>query len=148
MSAAFWETKTLQEMSAEEWESLCDGCALCCVQKLEDEETGDVYFTDLACRLLDTQSCRCGDYENRAAEVPACLVLRADRPETFRWLPASCAYRRLSEGESLPEWHPLVTGDPDSVHEAGISVRGNVVSERDTDQWTVLKQLSHPGDRR
>lgn len=145
MSAAFWETKTLAEMSTEEWESLCDGCALCCVQKLEDEETGDVYFTDLACRLLDTQSCRCGDYGKRASEVPACLVLRADQPETFRWLPASCAYRRLSEGKDLPAWHPLLTGDPESVHDAGISVRGNVVSERDTNQWTVLKQLSHPG---
>ena len=142
MARAFWETKSLSEMTPGEWESLCDGCALCCVQKLEDESTGDVYFTDLACRLLDTRTCRCGDYANRAREVASCLVLKADEPRTFRWLPGSCAYRRLAEGKPLPEWHPLITGDPESVHDAGVSVRGKVVSERDTDQWTVLQQLA------
>ncbi|MBT8084999.1 MAG: YcgN family cysteine cluster protein [Woeseia sp.] len=141
MSDAFWKLKSLAEMNQAEWESLCDGCALCCVQKLEDEDNGDIYFTDLACRLLDTASCRCSNYASRMKEVPDCLQLSASEPEMFRWLPASCAYRRLSEGKSLPEWHPLLTGDPESVHKAGISVRGKVVSETETDQWTVLRKL-------
>lgn len=138
----FWETKRLADMTRAEWESLCDGCALCCVQKLEDEETGDVFYTDVACRLLDIDACRCTDYENRARRVASCLVLTPQKPEEFRWLPASCAYRRLAEGKPLPEWHPLITGDSDSVHAAGISVQGKVVSERDTGQWTVLQQLT------
>ena len=142
MTDEFWKRKSLAEMSPVEWESLCDGCALCCLQKLEDEQTGDVYFTDLACRLLDTQACRCTDYAARARKVSSCLVLTADEPETFRWLPASCAYRLLAEGEELPEWHPLLTGDPDSVHDAGISIRGKAVSENDTGSWTVLRKLA------
>ena len=142
MKMPFWETKSLAEMSDAEWESLCDGCALCCLQKLEDEDTGDVYFSDVACRLLDTDTCRCTDYPNRAKEVPDCLVLRRGQPEVFGWLPASCAYRRLHEGRSLPEWHPLLTGDPDSVHAAGISALGKVVSERETTRWSSLQLLT------
>ena len=129
-------------MTREEWESLCDGCALCCLQKIEDEETGDLYFTDIACRLLDTEACRCTDYANREREVAACLVLSPDKPEMFRWLPASCAYRRLANGLPLPNWHPLITGSAESVHEAGISLRGSMLSERETDEWTVLRQLA------
>ena len=142
MTDEFWKRKSLAEMTNGEWESLCDGCALCCLQKLEDEETGDVYFTDVACRLLDTETCRCTDYAARAKKVADCLVLSVDEPETFHWLPGSCAYRRLAEGKELPDWHPLRTGDPDSVHEAGISAKGKVVSETRTRQWTVLRKLS------
>ena len=142
MTDEFWKRKSLAEMTNSEWESLCDGCALCCLQKLEDEETGDVYFTDVACRLLDTNTCRCTDYAARAKKVADCLVLSVDEPEAFHWLPGSCAYRRLAEGKELPEWHPLLTGDPGSVHEAGISAMGKAVSETETGQWTVVRKLS------
>ena len=142
MTDDFWKRKSLPEMTKAEWESLCDGCALCCLQKLEDEDTGETYFTDIACRLLDVKTCRCSDYASRAEKVADCLVLSAGEPEAFRWLPATCAYRRLAEGQDLPQWHPLLTGDPDSVHEAGISARGKVVSESESTQWTVLRKLS------
>ncbi len=142
MTDQFWKRKSLAEMSRDEWESLCDGCALCCLQKIEDEETGDVYFTDIACRLLDTETCRCTNYAERAKLVPDCLVLSADDPDAFHWLPDSCAYRRLADGKDLPEWHPLITGDPNSVHEAGISAKGKMVSETDSGQWSVLRKLS------
>ena len=142
MADEFWKRKSLAEMSRTEWESLCDGCALCCLQKLEDEKTGNVYFTDVACKLLDTDACRCIDYANRAKRVSTCLILTVDEPETFDWLPGTCAYRLLAAGDELPEWHPLVTGDPESVHEAGISAKGKCVSETKTTQYTVLRQLS------
>jgi uncharacterized cysteine cluster protein YcgN (CxxCxxCC family) len=142
MTDEFWKRKSFDEMSKEEWESLCDGCALCCLQKIEDEDTGDVYFTDIACRLLDTETCRCTNYAERAKLVSDCLVLSADEPEAFHWLPDSCAYRRLADGKDLPEWHPLITGDANSVHEAGISAKGKMVSETATGQWTVLRRLS------
>ena len=142
MNDEFWKRKSLAEMTSEEWESLCDGCALCCLQKIEDEDTGEIFFTDVACRLLDTDKCRCTSYQARAAKVANCLVLAADKPALFRWLPASCAYRLLAEGEDLPEWHPLKTGDPESVHDAGISVRGRVKSETETDEWSTLWRLS------
>jgi len=142
MKDEYWKRKSLSEMSTEEWEGLCDGCALCCMHKVEDEDTGDVFYTDIACRLLDLDTCRCTDYSNRASIVAECFVLSPDKPEMFEWLPASCAYRRLANGQDLPEWHPLITGDPESVHEAGISIKGKAVSENETSLFTVLQKLS------
>ncbi len=142
MTDEFWKRKSLADMTGAEWELLCDGCALCCLQKIEDEDTGDVYFTDVACRLLDVETCRCKDYAARAREVADCMVLRAEKPEALRWLPATCAYRLLDAGQDLPEWHPLITGDPNSVHEVDISAQGKMISESESTQWTVLRKLS------
>lgn len=122
----FWRTKTLPEMTSEEWESLCDGCARCCLVKLEDEDTGAFHFTDVACTLLDAGACRCREYADRDTLVPDCVRLTPEAVPTLGWLPASCAYRLVGEGRDLPSWHPLVSGDPASVHEAGVSVRGRV----------------------
>ncbi|WP_417837935.1 YcgN family cysteine cluster protein [Tritonibacter scottomollicae] len=134
----FWEQKPLKTLSAREWEALCDGCGKCCLNKLEDEDTGEVALTRVACRLLDDQSCQCAHYETRHSFIPECIVLKPENLDTHAyWMPQTCAYRRLWEGKSLPDWHPLVTGDPDSVHRAGVSVRGMTVSEFDTplEEW-------------
>jgi uncharacterized cysteine cluster protein YcgN (CxxCxxCC family) len=127
----FWETVPLDRMSRSQWESLCDGCGKCCVHKLEDEETGEIFPTNVACRLLDPRTAKCKDYPNRRAHVPECVRLTPAILETIEWLPASCAYLRVHRGQGLADWHPLVSGDPDSVRRAGISVIGKTVSEDD-----------------
>lgn len=125
----FWKEKTLLEMSDSEWESLCDGCGLCCLNKLEDWETGEIAWTSIHCTLLDGDTCRCKDYENRQATVPDCIRLTAQSVHEISWLPPTCAYRLIRDGEDLKPWHPLVSGRPETVHEAGISARGQTVSE-------------------
>lgn len=129
-SRAFWETKTLEQMSQPEWESLCDGCARCCLHKLEDEDSGEVFYTAVVCRYLDQETCVCGDYENRHKNVPNCVELTPERTVEFKWLPTTCAYRRLSEGRGLADWHPLVAGNRDMMKAAGIPVTGKVLDER------------------
>ena len=130
MRDEFWKTKRLEEMSGEEWERLCDGCGRCCLHKLRDEDSDEVLFTNVACRLLDTSSCRCSDYAHRRRRVPDCEQLTPASVRAIDWLPPSCAYRRLAEGKTLLWWHPLVSGRAETVHEAGISVRGRCVDER------------------
>jgi len=126
---AFWERKSLQQMSAEEWESLCDGCGKCCLHKLEDEDSGEVYYTDVACRYLGHNDCRCRAYADRQQKVPDCLVLTPERLDEFHWLPDTCAYRLLAQNNPLPDWHPLITGDARTVHRAGVSAAGRIYSE-------------------
>ena len=125
----FWVAKPLKAMSHAEWESLCDGCGQCCLLKVEDEDSGKVFLTELACKLLDLRSCRCRDYAKRHASLPDCVVISVNNLRNITWLPETCAYRRLAEGRDLEWWHPLVSGDPETVHHAGISVRGWVRSE-------------------
>jgi uncharacterized cysteine cluster protein YcgN (CxxCxxCC family) len=125
----FWKIKKLEQMSVDEWESLCDGCGLCCLVKIEDEDSGEVFNTSVSCFLLDIESCRCSDYDNRFSKAPMCTQLTAKNLLQMDWLPESCAYKRLSTGRALPDWHPLLTKDKNSVHEAGISVKWFAQSE-------------------
>jgi uncharacterized cysteine cluster protein YcgN (CxxCxxCC family) len=126
----FWKTKTLEEMTSEEWESLCDGCGRCCLVKLEEEDTGEVYTTRLACSMLNVRACRCKDYDNRFSKMPDCLQIDVKRARELKWLPPTCAYRIVAEGRDLPWWHPLLSGTTETVHQAGISVRHFAMSER------------------
>jgi uncharacterized cysteine cluster protein YcgN (CxxCxxCC family) len=125
----FWETKTLKQMSKPEWESLCDGCARCCLHKLEDEDTDEVYYTDIHCRYMDKNDCSCTVYQTRNEKVPECIWLTPEQAHSFHWLPDTCAYRLVAEGKPLYDWHPLISGDPDSVHKSGISLQGKGIPD-------------------
>ena len=125
----FWETKSLSEMTPEQWESLCDGCGRCCVVKIEGEDEQGMVPTQAACKMLDVEACRCTSYANRTEVVPRCLTVTPENAGSVEWIPITCAYRLLAEGKPLHDWHPLVSGDPDSVYRAGISVRGRLISE-------------------
>ncbi|SIO45482.1 hypothetical protein SAMN05444722_2262 [Rhodovulum sp. ES.010] len=134
----FWERVPLKKMTAREWEALCDGCGKCCLNKLEDADTGEVVFTRVACRLLDDETCRCAHYDVRKSIVPECVVLKPSNiAEIAYWMPATCAYRLLWEGKPLFDWHPLISDDPETVHRAGVSVRGWTVPEFDipVEEW-------------
>lgn len=130
----FWETVPLAEMSDRQWESLCDGCGRCCLHKVEDEDTGEIFYTAVACKLLELRSCRCRHYDDRHRYVPDCIRLDRSHLGHLGWLPSTCAYRRIDEGRGLADWHPLISGDPDSVHAAGISVRGRAISGAGVDE--------------
>jgi hypothetical protein len=131
VNVAFWDEKTLAEMSPAEWEALCDGCGRCCLMKLEDEDTGVIITSDVRCQLLDGETCRCSDYANRQARVPDCIKLTPENVTEIGWIPTTCAYRRIAEGRGLAWWHPLVSGDPETVVTVGVSVRGRTMDERD-----------------
>lgn len=131
MTRPFWKTKTLEEMDAAEWESLCDGCGKCCLSKLEDEDTGEIHWTSVGCRLFDAGKCSCRDYERRNELVPDCIILTPEKVRTLSWLPKTCGYRLVAEGKDLFDWHPLISGDRDSVHRAGASIRGRVTAFED-----------------
>lgn len=119
----------MAEMSRQEWESLCDGCGKCCCIRLEDEETAAIYITDVVCKLFDAGTCQCSDYPNRSEKVPDCVTLTPENVSQLKWMPRTCAYRLVSEGKDLFEWHHLVSGSRETIHEAGMSVQDAVVSE-------------------
>jgi uncharacterized protein len=138
----FWEIKTLADMTPAEWESLCDGCGRCCLYILHNEETGDVFETDVGCSLFDAKKRRCTDYENRLARVPDCVQLTPQNAKTLNWMPKTCAYRRLANGKTLPDWHPLITGDPASVARAGVAVSPDLISEDDIDDELLESRIT------
>jgi uncharacterized cysteine cluster protein YcgN (CxxCxxCC family) len=128
-SPGWWNSKSLEQLTTSEWEALCDGCAKCCLHKLEDDDSGEVYYTKVRCRYLDEDSCRCSDYAQRSVLMPNCIHLRVEEVSGYDWLPSTCAYRLRAHNLPLPEWHPLETGDSQSVHEAGVSIRGRAISD-------------------
>ena len=149
VSEPFWKTKTLDQMNREEWESLCDGCAKCCLLKLEDEDTGEIAYTRLHCRLLDAGTCACSDYKNRKSIVEDCVILTPAGVEEIAWMPKTCAYRLVHEGKDLPDWHHLVCGDKTRVHTGGHSIMGRTVSEdtafdENPEDWIVDWEGNEP----
>lgn len=151
-SRPFWETKSLEQMTVSEWESLCDGCGLCCLVRFEDEDSGEIFPTRVHCRLFDSQACACTNYAQRKRHVPDCIKLTPHNIEELRWMPLSCGYRRVHEGRGLADWHPLISGDPESVHRAGVSIRGETISEdeladpEDAIQYAAWDLLEERGD--
>jgi len=138
----FWETKSLAEMTQAEWESLCDGCGRCCLYILHNEETGDVFETDVGCTLFDAKKRRCTNYANRATLVADCVQLTPENAAALHWMPKSCAYRRLANGKPLPKWHPLITGDPKSVERAGAAVSPDLISEDEIDDKLLESRIT------
>lgn len=133
----FWKNYALQELSQPEWEALCDGCGLCCLVKLEDDETSEVAYTKVSCKLLDCETAQCSDYPNRLQHVPDCIQLTAEKLDNIHWLPSSCAYRRVNEGKNLPAWHYLLTGSRDNVIKARKSAAGRCISEVEVDEEQI-----------
>jgi len=125
----FWKQKSLTEMTSEEWESLCDSCGKCCCIRLEDEDTADIYITDVACKLFDPETCQCTDYSNRSVKVPDCVTLTPGNVHALKWMPRTCAYRLVADGQDLPAYHHLISGDKNTIHEAGMSVQHAVTTE-------------------
>lgn len=140
----FWNEKTLVEMSDQEWESLCDGCGQCCVWKFEDADSGEILYTDIRCQLFNDASCRCRDYLNRCQRVPDCMDIRGMADQHYAWLPHTCAYRLLHAGKPLFDWHPLISGDPASVHQAGISLQHQTVSGEGLREADILRHIIDP----
>jgi len=137
----FWKAKTLQQMTSAEWESLCDGCGKCCCIRLEDEDTADIYITDVVCKLFDPNICQCTDYANRSVRVPDCVTLTPDNVHQLKWMPRTCAYRLIAEDKDLPDHHHLVSGDRNSIHLAGMSVQNAVISETEIDEDDLPRRL-------
>ena len=144
MTRPFWETIPLERMNREQWESLCDGCGLCCLVRFEDVDSGEVIPTRVHCRLLDAATCSCSNYPGRKREVPDCISLTPALIPRLGWMPKSCAYRRLHEGRGLADWHPLISGDPESVHRAGVSVRGQTISESELEHEDDMVDYAAP----
>lgn len=142
----FWQTVKLTDMTAAQWEAVCDGCAKCCLVKLQDEDSREIVFTDIVCNLLDQQTCRCAHYQERTKLVPDCVKLTKDNLDKIDFMPPSCAYRLLHEGKDLPQWHPLVSGHADSVVEAGMSVKGRVIAEMTFDGDSEDRVVDWPLD--
>ena len=139
----FWKTTPLDQLDQGQWESLCDGCGKCCVIKLEDAETSEVHYTDVSCKLLDCQTAKCTKYAERKTHVPDCVLLTPDNLNMLSWMPKSCAYRLIHENKNLPDWHPLVTGNPDSTRLAGHSVAARVISEAEIDDDDLINHIKN-----
>ena len=137
----FWLGKQLEDFSPEEWEALCDGCGQCCLYKLDDHQNNGVLFTNVACRFLDLDTCQCIAYPTRKSAMPTCVRLTPEKVREIDWLPPTCAYRLILEGKPLPDWHPLISGDPESVHRAGISVKSRAISENQVDMKELDKYV-------